>query len=156
MGVVMKFDQRSEKELKKRFKILFNAYPTEIYKAMVSILFDMKLIAQKKIKKDKHIVTSRLRNSLFVKTPKQKYAKRSTNKRTYSFQGGTGLRFLSVPLKKGEGAFGTNVVYAEKIEELDSFIKFASENVDVDKRYRQAADRAEKKLRGKGNSNEKL
>lgn len=156
MAVSLKVDPISEKKLKKRFKILSNAYPVETYKAMVAILFDMKLIAQRKIKKDKHIVTSRLRNSLFVKTPKQKHARRSTNKRVYSFQGGTGLRFLSTDLKKGEAAFGTNVLYARKIEKLDSFIDFAAKNVDVNKRFRQAAERAEKKLKGKGNSNETL
>jgi hypothetical protein len=122
-------------------------YPEETYRAIVAILFDMKLIAQRKIKKDKHIITSRLRNSLFVKTPKQKHAKRATNKRVYSFAGGTGLRFLGVNLKKHEGAFGTNVIYAKFIENMDSFIEYAAKTVDVNKRFRQIPERANKKIK---------
>lgn len=145
MSVQISIDPISHKKLNKRFKTLSKAYPNEMYQAIVAILFDMKLIAQKKIKADGHIVTSRLRNSLFVQTPKQKYANRVTNKISYTFQGGSGIRKMRIRLREGEAAFGTNVEYAKYIEKLDSFIEYASKKVNVNKRFQQAVKRAEKK-----------
>lgn len=147
MSVQISLDPISHKKLNKRFKLMEKHYPAETFRAIVAILFDMKLIAQRKIKSDGHIVTSRLRNSLFVKTPKQEFAKRSTNKRAYTFQGGNSDRDLSVQLKNGEGAFGTNVIYANKIENLDSFIEHAAKTVDVNKRFREIPGRANKKIK---------
>ena len=115
MAVEMKVDPRSSKILKQNFKELDN-YPKEVFRSIVSILFDIKLIAQNKIKSNGNIVTSRLRNSLFVKTPKQIHAKRSTNSIAYSYKGGSGKRGLSTILDKFEGAVGTNVEYASSIE----------------------------------------
>jgi hypothetical protein len=122
-------------------------YPEETFKAIVAILFDIKLIAQRKIKSDGHIVTSRLRNSLFVKTIKQKFANRATNKRGYSFQGGSSDRDLSVNLKNQQGAVGTNVIYGNKIEKLDSYLEHAARTVDVNKRFREIPGRANKKIK---------
>jgi hypothetical protein len=147
MAVEMSIDPVSSKKLKKQFAAMEKHFPNELYKSLVAIGFDMKLIAQKKIKTDKHIITSRLRNSLFVQTPKQIHAKRATNKRVYSFQGGTGLRFLDVQLKKFEVAIGTNVIYAEYIEKLDSFLEYASSNVKVRKRFVEGYKRGKKKLK---------
>ena len=147
MTVSMKVDPISEKNLKRRFKVLSKAYPDEMFRAIVEILFDIKLIAQKKIKADKHIVTSRLRNSLFVKTPRQKFAKRSTNSLSYTFDGGSSNRDLSVRVDGAEGAVGTNVIYAEKIEKLDSYLEYGAKTVDVNKRFQNAAKRAEKKAK---------
>lgn len=143
----MKVDPISERKLKKSFKTLSKAYPEEMFRAIVAILFDIKLIAQKKIKADGHIVTSRLRNSIFVKTIKQKFAKKSTNSMAYSFSGGSANRDLSVNLRTNEGAVGTNVVYAQKIEDLDSYLEYGVKMVNVDKRFQQAAKIAEKKAK---------
>jgi hypothetical protein len=147
MGASIQIDPISHKRLNKRFKALSKAYPEEMFKAIVAILFDIKLIAQKKIKSDGHIVTSRLRNSIFVKTPKQRYARRSTNSLSYTFDGGSGNRDLSVNLETNEGAVGTNVEYAHKIENLDSYLEFGAKTVDVNKRFRKAAGIAEKKAK---------
>jgi len=143
----MQIDPISERNLNKRFKVLSKAYPEEMFKAIVAILFDIKLIAQKKIKADGHIVTSRLRNSLFVKTPKQRYAKRATNSLSYSFDGGSGNRDLDVRLDGAEGAVGTNVVYAKKIEDLDSYLEYGVKSVNMSKRFKQFADKAEKRAK---------
>jgi hypothetical protein len=147
MGVEMKVDPVSFKRLNKRFKLMGKHYPEETFRAIVAILFDIKLIAQRKIKSDGHIVTSRLRNSLFVKTLKQKFAKRSTNKKAYTFQGGSSNRDLNVPLDSQEGAVGTNVVYAQKIEDLDSYLEYGVKTVDVNKRFQEIPKRANKKIR---------
>ena len=146
MAVEMKIDPVSFKRLNKRFKLMEKHYPEETFKAVVAILFDMKLIAQRKIKADKHIVTSRLRNSLFVQTIRQKFANRSTNSVNYTFTGGSGNRQLPVNLDKFEGAIGTNVEYAQKIEDLDSFIEHAAKTVDVNKRLREVPAKANKKV----------
>jgi hypothetical protein len=146
MAVEMTIDPVSFKKLNKRFKLMSKHYPEETYRAIVKILFDMKLIAQRKIKADRHIVTARLRNSLFVKTVKQKFANRATNKKGYTFTGGSGDRDLNVNLRKFDGAFGTNVGYAGKIEELDSFIEYAAATVDVNKRLKEVEMAANKKI----------
>jgi hypothetical protein len=158
MTVSIKVDPVSFKKLNKRFNLLGIHYPRETYRAVVSILFDMKLIAQRKLKSDGHIVTGRLRNSIFVKTPKQQFANRSGNRARYSFPGGIdkngrkvpggqGNADLNVNLRQFEGAVGTNVVYAQKIEDLDSYIEYASKNVDVNKRLRQIPENARKKIK---------
>jgi len=147
MGVSMTVDPVSFKRLNKRFKTLGKAYPEETFRAIVAILFDIKLIAQRKIKADGHIVTSRLRNSLFVKTLKQKFAKRSTNNKPYTFQGGAGSRDLNVQLDGQTGAVGTNVVYARKIEDLDSYLEYAVKTVNVNKRFQEIAKRANKRIK---------
>ena len=142
----MHIDLVSKRKLDKRFKVLGKHYPIETFKAIVKIAFDMKAMAQRKIKADKHIVTSRLRNSIYVKTKGQRYAKRGTNTMAYSFDGGSDNRDLSVPVKTGEAVIGTNVLYAWKIEKLDSYIKYASENVDMRKRIKDISKKVNKKL----------
>jgi len=111
----MRVDPISERKLKKNIKEL-KKYPDEVFRSIVSILFDIKKLAQNRIKSNGNIVTARLRNSLFVKTPKQIHAKRSTNALSYSFKGGSGNRMLDVSLRAFEGAVGTNVEYASSIE----------------------------------------
>ena len=154
----MKVDPISFKRLNKRFKLMGKAYPEETFRAIVKILFDIKLIAQKKIKADKHIVSSRLRNSIYVKTLKQKFAKKSTNSKVYSYPGGidkqgrkvpggSASRDLSVPLDGQSGAVGTNVLYGNKIEQLDSFLEHAVKTVDVNKRFQEIPGRANKRIK---------
>jgi len=163
MGVKLNVDTASQKQLSSKFRLMGTLYPEEVFRAIVEILFDIKLIAQKKIKSDKHIVTSRLRNSFFVKTPRQIFAKRSSNSRSYTYpggkdkrnpkifhEGGSGDRGLNTTLHGAEGAVGTNVIYGEKIEKLDSFLGHAVNSVDYNKRFNQAAKRVEKKLTKKG------
>lgn len=146
--ISMKVDPISARKLEKRFKILSTAYPEETFRAIIKILFDIKLLAQKKIKADGHIVTSRLRNSIFVKTPKQKFANRSGNKRTYNDNEGNSFDAdLNVKLRGAEGAVGTNVIYARKIEDLDSYLGYAVNAVDMAKRFREIPGAANKKIK---------
>ena len=171
MSVQISIDPVSFKKLDKRFKLLGKHYPEETFRAIVAILFDIKLIAQKKIKSNGNIVTARLRNSLFVKTPKQIYAKRSTNSLAYSYEGGSGNRDLkSVNLLKHTGAVGSNVEYADAIEngspphkipgafgregsvdhpgsKAYSFLGFAAKTVNMKKRFNEIPKKANKKLK---------
>lgn len=129
MAVEMKIDPISLNKLNKRFKLLSKAYPEETFRAIVSILFDIKLLAQKNIKENGSIVTSRLRNSIFVKTPKQKFAKRVGNKKTYNDKNGKSYNSeLSVKLRGFEGAVGTNVEYAIGIEKGTKPHKITAKN----------------------------
>ena len=162
MAVELKVDKISEKQLSTKFKVLEFLYPEEIFRAIVTILFDIKLIAQKKLKADGHIVTARLRNSIYVKSPRQIFANRSNNKTAYTYPGGTdkqgrkqpggsGNRDLNTSLRGAEAAVGTNVVYARNIEEKhDSFLQYAVDTVDSDKRFKEAEKRVKKRIMKKG------
>jgi len=115
MGVDLKLDPISERAFKKNLKQLDN-YPKEVFRSIVSILFDIRTAAQNRLKENGNIVTGRLRNSLFVKTPNQIHAKRASNALSYSYKGGSEKRSLDVALRGFEGAVGTNVEYASSIE----------------------------------------
>jgi hypothetical protein len=100
--------------------------PNMVYDGLVKFLFTAKMNAQNKIKADRHIVTSRLRNSIYVKS-KSKFQDK------VEYNDNEGNRFdadIEVDLDKHEAAFGTNVDYAEKIERLDSFIWWGFRNAD--------------------------
>jgi hypothetical protein len=100
--------------------------PNMVYDGLVKFLFTAKMNAQNKIKADRHIVTSRLRNSIFVKS----HSKFKDNVNYSDNEGGRFNADLDVDLKPHEAAFGTNVDYAEKIERLDSFIWWGFKNAD--------------------------
>jgi len=116
--------------------------------ALIRTLFKIKALAQLRIREKGHIVTSRLRNSIYVKYPAQSKADRlatSDNNKNYSWNAtknqsaGSGNRDLkTVNLKIGEGAVGTNVDYAGKIERMDSYLYWGAKNINKDvKRYFQ-------------------
>ena len=136
--VELEIDKASLKNLNKNMDIIKKEYPKEAWKMVVKMLFDMKFLAQQKLKGDKHIVTSRLRNSIVVKTPKR------SESDDLNYQDNKGNSFdadlKSVKLEQDEGVFGTNVEYAGKIEFLyDSFIYWASKHVNVRKRVTELA-----------------
>ena len=147
MSVRIEIDIESFKNLDSRFEYIKKYFHNEVFRIIISILFDIKLIAQRKIKKDQHIVTSRLRNSIFVKSKNQKQATRAGNKKIYSDNKGSSFNAdLNVSLLEFEGAVGTNVEYAQKIEDLDSYLEYALKNVDANKRIRESVARVKKKL----------
>lgn len=103
--------------------------PNACYSGIIRFLFRAKSLAQNKIKQDRHIVTSRLRNSVFVKTTNEAKIKDQAN---YSDNQGNSFNgdLTTVRLRNNEAAFGTNVEYAEKIERLDSFIYWGFQNAE--------------------------
>lgn len=128
MGASITLDKASKDHLDKQFRLLKEAGPRSVYSAIMKIAYKIKAEAQLRIKGRKHIVTSRLRNSLFVKT---------SSKANESYSDNNGVSFIaelpSVTLDKYEVAIGTNVEYAQKIENMDYFLIWAVNNVDITK-----------------------
>ena len=97
-------------------------------KGMVKFANSVKNLAQLKIKADKHIVTSRLRNSIAVQSSS------GVDESSYSDnEGDTYQKSLNVQLNDNEFAVGSNVDYAAKIELQDSYLYYAVKHADVDK-----------------------
>lgn len=116
-GSTLSFQRESYLNFQKQMEKLEKLGPEKGYKMLVQVLFDIKVLAQQKLKSDKHILYSRLRNSIYVKTPGQKHANRSGNSSTYSDnEGKTYDSDFYVTLTNLEGAVGTNVEYGPAIE----------------------------------------
>ena len=126
--VSIEIDQKSFDNLNKQMEILKEGTPRSLYSALTKIGYKIKSEAQIRLRGKNHIVTSRLRNSLFVKTK---------SKDSLSYQDSKGHSFVSdlrsIRVDENEIAIGTNVEYAEKIENLDSYIQWATMNVDISK-----------------------
>ena len=138
-GATIELEQASKANFDKQVKKLSKLAPEAAFKGLVRLLFDIKTLAQNKLKFDRHIVTSRLRNSLYVKTLGQKYANLKDNDGNYSdIKGNSFDQDFIAELTEMEGAIGTNVEYAPNIEYMyDSFLYWALKNADVDKRGRE-------------------
>lgn len=116
MGGTIQIDKASKQKLDKKLKGMKKLPFNE---AIIRTLFDIKRLAQVRLKDRGHIETSRLRNSIYVKWPQQSKANRLSrgdNSKAYSWNGGSGSRDLNITLGKNEGAVGTNVEYASAIE----------------------------------------
>ncbi|PNX45903.1 MAG: hypothetical protein BV456_13010 [Thermoplasmata archaeon M8B2D] len=115
-GATIELQKQSFDNFKKQMNKLEKMAPEKAFKGLVTLLFDIKTLAQQKLKSDRHIKTSRLRNSLYVKTLGQKFANRSNNKDSFSADGKSYSSDFQVNLKENEGAIGTNVEYGPAIE----------------------------------------
>ena len=139
-GVTFELTQQSKKNLEVQMAKLKKLAPETAKKGMFKLLFDIKALAQNKLKSDSHIVTSRLRNSIYVQadSKNKKYVEKVDNKEYYRDKNKKEFKSeLDVQLDETEGAVGTNVEYGSKIEYLyDSFLYWALKNVDLDKRWR--------------------
>jgi len=132
----IEIDKVSLDKLYSNFDILKKEGANEVWKMVVTFLFQVKFLAQNKLKYDKHIVTSRLRNSIFVKTPNQEHAVLPDNQLTFKDNDGKSwdADMKTVKLQANEGAVGTNVEYADKIEfRYDSFLYWGFKNADLKK-----------------------
>ena len=137
--------QNDQRKLFDNLDMVKISIPQITYNAIVSHLFSAKMNAMNKLKADGHIVTSRLRNSIYVLS----HSKELKDKDTY--EDNLGNRFsgvLDVNIGEQEAAFGTNVEYAEKIERLDSFIYWGFKNAD-DKEFSKQYNRGINKMRSK-------
>ena len=115
-GFTLEFQKQSYLNLNKQMEKLSKIAPEKAFKMLVQLLFDIKFLAQQKLKSDRHIDTSRLRNSIYVKTLGQKFAKKSNNSETYTVKGKSYSSDFNIALTDKEGAVGTNVEYADAIE----------------------------------------
>lgn len=137
-ALTLELNLQSKKNADIQFDKLKKLGLEEMKKGLVKILFDIKALAQLKLKADEHIVTSRLRNSIYVKVPE--WAKNKDNAKYSDITGKNYNADFEVDLAKNEGAVGTNVDYAEKIEtQYDSFLYWGLKNVDLDKRWREVS-----------------
>lgn len=115
------------------------------FEGIVRILVQIKSLAQLRLTEKEHIITGRLKNSIYIKTPNQSEADKIArqqgieNKKRYTWvtvgniKGGSADADLTtVKLKNSEGAVGTNVVYSGKIERLDSYLYWAVKNINKD------------------------
>jgi len=114
MSVSITLDKGSMDHLEKQFKLLQEAGPRSVYSSLAKIAYKIKAEAQLRLRGKNHIVTSRLRNSLFVKTA-------DVANIPYSDKNGKGYvsELPSVSLEKMELAIGTNVEYAQKMNNIN-------------------------------------
>jgi len=128
MGASITLDKASLDHLNKQFEVLRQAGPRSVYSAIMKVAGKIVSDAKLRLKGRGHVVTSRLRNSLFIKT-----AMKPTD--NYSDNDGKSFtaELATVTLSKNEVAIGTNVEYAQKIEDRDSYLQWAVQNVDLSK-----------------------
>lgn len=138
-GASIELTNQSKRNLDLQLKKLNKLSSKSAYDGLIKILFDIKALSQNKLKYDKHIVTSRLRNSMYVQTPKPIHT--ADNSENYKDNNGKSYSsVLDTELSETEGAVGTNVGYGSKIEYLyDSFLYWALKNVDLNKRWREVS-----------------
>lgn len=114
-GVTMELTEQSKRNLDIQLKKLNKLGSEAAFNGMIKLLVDIKSLAQNKLRSDKHIDSSRLRNSLYVQTAKRIVIK--DNSETYTDNNGKSyISTLDVELTEKEGAVGTNVEYAGAIE----------------------------------------
>lgn len=134
MSIQISIDKASQNNLNKQFEALKKGSDGSLYRALVKVLMKIKTEAQLRITGKGHIVTSRLKNSIYVKMKEPlEIAGTNGNSRTYADKDGQTFssELRSVSVKELEGAVGTNVEYADKIETMDSYLYWAMKNVDV-------------------------
>lgn len=140
-GVTLELQNAGYLNMQKQFKKI-ESNSDNAFRSVVKLLFNIKTIAQQKLKSDTHIVTSRLRNSIYVQTPNQKFANEDGNRSTYTdkLKNSFDSELKGVSLENNNGIVGTNVEYAEKIEfNHDSFLYYALKHADVDRMGRDIA-----------------
>ncbi len=127
MGVQIELDKSSLRHLEKQFEFLKKNTNSSIPKALAKVGMRLKTTAQLRIKGRGHIVTSRLRNSIFVQGLRPVMSENYSDNEGRAFN----AHLASVMLREGEIAIGTNVDYAEKIELMDSYLYWATKNIDI-------------------------
>lgn len=180
-GATFELTQQSKKNLDLQLTKLKEKGNDSAMAMIVKLLFDIKYLAQNKLRYDSHIVSSRLRNSLHVQINTQykgAIAIQNRNSKGDNYSDKDGKTYnaqLDVSLNNNQGAVGTNVEYASAIEfgygahqieaknakqlmtkvggkwhffgktvqhpgfKGDSFLWWASKNVDVTKRVRETS-----------------
>lgn len=115
-NINLSIDPRTLKHLSDQMDILQKNAGKSFYEALIKVAFKIKSEAQLRLTGRGHIITSRLKNSLFVKANKP--LNRPDNAPTYSDTKGKSYRadLTTVQLKDNELAVGTNVEYAAAIE----------------------------------------
>lgn len=148
MSIEISIDKQSFDHLEKQMNILKKDGGRSALSAVAKLAFKIKAEAQLRLKGKRHIITSRLRNSLYVKAnpPIHKRGNEATYKNEMPEDSNKAKGFKqqtfdsdlkSVTVKDTEFAIGTNVDYAEKIELMDSYLYWALRNVDIERTLAQ-------------------
>ena len=116
MSVQIELDKAAFDNVMKNIDIAKEQGGKSAYNALVKVLFKIKSEAQLRLTGRGHIKTSRLKNSIYVKTKKPTLT--PTNQLSYSDTTGKSYKsdLTTVNLTDLEGAVGTNVEYAPAIE----------------------------------------
>ena len=109
-------DPRTMKHLSDQMDLVKKGAGESMYMALIKVAFKIKTEAQLRLTGRGHIITSRLKNSIFVKG--QKPITRPDNSLTYTDTKGKSYKsdLSTVKLAANELAIGTNVEYAPAIE----------------------------------------
>jgi hypothetical protein len=128
MSATLTLDQGSKDHLNKQFRLLREAAPRSVYSAIMKVAYKIAADASQRIKGQQHVVTGRLRSSIFVKT-KTKASQAYSDDFNKSFVS----ELPSIAIGLDEVAIGTNVEYAQKIESKYPFLSWAVANFDIQK-----------------------
>lgn len=130
---MMTVDQASIDNINRQFEALKVNGSASAYRALMKVAFKIKTEAQLRLTGRGHIITSRLKNSIFVNSKKMNDVLKQNNSLTYSDSNGKSYssEFDSGTMEDNEFAIGTNVVYGRKIEFGDSYLYWALKNVNV-------------------------
>lgn len=132
MSVSITLDPASTAHLNRQLDLLRLQGPRTVYSSLVKVAYKITGEAKLRLRGRGHVVTARLMNSIFTKTK---------NAPTKSYTDNLGATFTaelpSVGVGTLEVAIGTNVEYAGKIENMDSFLNWAVNNVDIEKTMRE-------------------
>lgn len=130
MSVELSIDRSSLDHFNKQMDILKADGKRSLYSALIKVGMKIKTEAQLRLTGRKHVVTSRLKNSVYLK------AKTDVPNNPKQYSDLTGKSYdadlSTVSVSDTEIAVGTNVKYAEKIEKMDSFLYWALQNVNVE------------------------
>ena len=139
MSVQITLDQASLAHLQKQLKLLRDTGKYGLFHALTKLAFKIKTEAQQRLKGQQHIVTARLVNSVYVQAANPAKVNKPNNRETYEdkFKHVFDSPLTSVGLSDTELAVGTNVEYAGKIEQMDSYLYWAMRNVNVEQSVAQ-------------------
>lgn len=115
-SIKLEVDKKTFDHVKSQLDALNTGGVQSAYRAIIKVLFKIKSEAQLRLTGRGHIVSSRLKNSIYIKTKTPTIT--PTNSQSYSDNTGKSYNsdLTTVSVGDLEGAVGTNVEYASAIE----------------------------------------
>jgi hypothetical protein len=128
LSVELTIDAASLANFNKQMDLLKKEGNRTLLSALIKAGMKIKTEAQLRLSGRKHVVTSRLKNSIYLK------AKNEVGSKQYSDLNGKSYNadLTTVKVEANEIAVGTNVEYAAKIENMDSYLYWALQNVNIE------------------------
>lgn len=134
MGLEISMDRQSVDNFNKQIEYLRSDGKRSLFSAIVKVGQRIRTTAMLRLQAQNHVVTSRLKNSIFVKAKKQNEINAAVQQSDqYSDNIGNvyDADLKSVTLFEDEIAVGSNVEYSTKIEVMDSYLYWAVKNTDM-------------------------